>query len=365
MSFLGGYLLPFLIVLSILVFFHELGHYLVAKWCKVRVDVFSIGFGPEIFGFHDKAGTRWRFSLIPLGGYVKMAGDADVSSRPNTKGYETLSEEKKKDTLQSKSVSQRIAISAAGPIANFILAIVFLMGLFIFKGEPIQTTTIGVVQENGIAARAGVQVGDRVLAFNGEEVDDFYQLAGLIRLHGKKNHTALIQRGDEKITLTFTPQEGEKSLWGIQPGAPEYRPVSPLKSFKNAVIVTYEMSANLLSGLKAMIMGDRSSGELGGIIAIGDMAGQSVQQGLSTTLWFMAILSINLGMINLLPIPVLDGGNIVLYVLEGIKGKPLSQRFQDVFVFTGFAAVMTLMIVATWNDLMRYKVVSWVANLFQ
>lgn len=365
MSFIGGYLLPFLIVLSVLVFFHELGHYLVARWCGVRVEVFSIGFGPELFGFNDKAGTRWKFSIIPLGGYVKMAGDADASSRPDNSSLENLSEDMKNQTLQSKSVMQRIAISAAGPIANFILAIVFLMGLFLIKGEPIQTTKIGAVQENGIAYRAGLQVGDKVVSFNGEEVEDFYQLAGLIRLHGKKPHKALIKRNDKEITLNFNPKEGEKSLWGIRPGAPEYKKVGFFTSLKSSVIVTIDMCSNLLEGLKSMIVGDRSSGELGGIIAIGDMAGQSMQQGVSATIWFMAILSINLGMINLLPVPVLDGGNIVLYILEGIKGKPLSERFQNIFVFSGFALVMTLMIFATWNDLKRYKVITWVVNLFQ
>jgi regulator of sigma E protease len=354
------YAIPFLIVLTILVFVHELGHFLVARYNKVKIEVFSIGFGPELFGWNDSSGTRWKFSIIPLGGYVRMFGDADASSRPDTESIEQMSAEEKALTLQSKPVSQRLAISAAGPAANFLFAIVVLAGLFMFKGEPFISASVGGIAPGKIAEKSGLKVGDKILSVNDEVPKDFYELRHLINKNQGQEINVKFQRDSEEkaihlklVEIDAQGHEKPVSVIGIAPPLPTYNKVNPVQALTHAVENTWVICANALTGIGQMIIGKRSSDELGGILSIGDMAGKSAKGGVATLLFFMAFLSINLGLINLFPIPVLDGGHLLLDGIEGIRGKPVSEKAKNYAFMAGLAIVLSVMLMSTWNDIVR------------
>jgi regulator of sigma E protease len=374
MSYLGNvaeYIIPFLIVLTILVFIHELGHYLVARYNGVKIEVFSIGFGPELFGWNDKSGTRWKFSAIPLGGYVRMYGDADGSSRADHDSLSQMESEDYKLTLHGKTVGQRMAVVAAGPIANFLLAIVLIAGIFVFKGQPSLPPVIGGIVSGKISEKIGLKENDKIISLNGETISEFMELREKIQKNAGKDISLLIERKkDGKLeTLTFSTKLEEKdektgeikpiNYLGIRPGLPIYTPLSPLSALTNSVSMTYKMSVDTLYNLGQMIVGKKSSEELGGILAIGDMAAQSAKGGIFALLMFMAMLSINLGLINLLPIPVLDGGHLLFYGIEAIRGKPVSPKAQEYAFMVGLAIVLGTMLLSTWNDVSRYKLFSW------
>ena len=364
---------PFLILLTILVFIHELGHYLVARWNGVKIEVFSIGFGPEIFGWTDKADTRWKFSLIPLGGYVKMYGDADAASKPDAEAAQEMTPEQKALTLQGKRVGQKIAVVAAGPAANYLLAIVILAGLYLFKGVPVIEPIVGTVMEHSLASDFGLKPQDKIVKFNGQSVESFDDLRLLIPANSGKPVEFDVERpkasGHEIVTLKgdmIKDGTPAKSL-GVTPFLPDkplYKEVGVLQSVGLAVEYCYDMSVMTLKALGQMVIGNRSSGELGGILSIGDMAKKSASQGWVSFILLTALLSINLGFINLLPIPVLDGGHIVFYSIEGLIGRPVSDKAQEIAYTAGLIIVLALMAVATWNDLSRFKIISWVMNLF-
>lgn len=366
------YVLPFLVVLTVLVFIHELGHYLVARWNGVKIEVFSIGFGPELFGWTDKADTRWKFSIIPLGGYVKMYGDADASSKPDEAATVEMSPEQKTLTLQGKRVGQRIAVVAAGPVANYILAVVLLMVLYLAKGIPTFMPTIGNVADGSIAQSIGLEKGDKIVEINGQTVVNFDDLRQLIPAESGKAIQITIdrpQKNDDvnKMTLSGTmAKDGHPvSTLGITPSGDQiYRPSGVVEAFTNSVHYCYFISKETLKSLGQMIMGNRSSDELGGILTIGSLAKQSASQGWVALIMLTALLSINLGLINLLPIPVLDGGHIVFYSLEAIKGKPVSVKAQEHAYTAGLIVVLGLMALSTWNDLSRFKIISWITGLF-
>ena len=357
---LAEYVIPFLIILTILVFVHELGHYLVARYNKVTVEVFSIGFGPELFGWNDRAGTRWKFSMIPLGGYVKMYGDADASSRPDSESLKKMSAEQKSNSLHSKRVGQRMAVSAAGPFANFLFAIVVLAGLFITKGEPVIPATVGAVAPGKIAEKAGLQAGDKILSLNDVSVKDFHEVRNLIISNKGKDIDVRYLRGSTEQTVHVKMVEVDAlglekpiGVMGIAPSLPEYRKVNPLQAVSHAIEKTWITSIDTLIGIGQMITGQRSSDELGGILSIGDMAGKSAKGGIAALFFFMAFLSINLGLINLLPIPVLDGGHLLFYGIEGIVGKPVPEKIQEYAFMVGLVIVLSIMLMSTWNDVTR------------
>ena len=375
MTFLADYMIPFLIVLTILVFVHELGHFLVARWNGVKVDVFSIGFGPELFGWTDRLQTRWKFSLIPLGGYIKMLGDADASSRPDEKAIAKMDNIEKSQTLQSKTPLQRIAISFAGPLANFIFAIVVMTFIFLIKGQPHLPATIGDVKADMLAAKSGLLAGDKIIKFNAAPVQDFNHLRTLITANVGQDISLEINRPQQEAPLnikialyTVDPTTHNRvpiSKLGIHPGEPEYIKHGPLQAVGQAVIMTFSFCYETCLNLVQMIAGKRSGEDFGGILAIGDMAGQSAKGGVFAVLWFMALLSVNLGFINLLPIPVLDGGHIMLYTIEAIRGKAVNEKIQEYIFLAGFIVVIGTMIMTTWNDLSRYKVIHWILSIFK
>lgn len=354
------HLVLFLIVLTILVYVHELGHYLVAKYNKVKIEVFSIGFGPELFGWNNNAGTRWKFSTIPLGGYVRMFGDADASSRPDTEAMVEMSEEEKALTLQGKRVSQRLAISAAGPTANFLFAIVVLASLFMIKGEPVLPADVGGVVPGKIAEKAGLKEGDKILSFNNETPKDFMELRTLIiKNKGQDVDIRFLRGNDEKtvhikmVEVDSKGQEKPVGAIGIKNPAPIYKKLNPVLATSRAVEFSWFVCVNTLSGIGQMIMGKRSTDELGGILSIGVEAGKSAKRGIADLTFFMALLSLNLGLINLFPIPVLDGGHLLLDGIEGIRGKPLSEKAKNYAFMIGLLIVLSIMLMSTWNDVVR------------
>lgn len=362
-----SYIIPFLVVLTIVVFIHELGHFAVARHNDVKVDVFSIGIGPELFGWNDSKGTRWKVSLLPLGGYIKMLGDADASSRPDGEIIETLSEEDKKRTLQSKTVGQRIAIVSAGPIANYLLTIVLMTGLFMYSGEPIHTNTIGKVADNSVASRAGLQAGDKITKINETTINKFIDMVKAIKpLEGQEIHitverngTSLVLNGEMMKIDEKTHEKKPVAQLGIAPDGFTYEKHGPVDAITTTLNVVWHRSVDTLSSLGQMIIGKRSADELGGILSIGKMAGDSVKSSYVDLIWFIAVLSLSLGLFNLLPIPVLDGGHILFYTIEGIRGKPVSEKVQEYAFLAGLVVVLSLMLFSTWNDLSRLKFFSW------
>lgn len=367
------YVIPFLIVLTILVFIHELGHYLVARWNGVKIDVFSIGFGPEIFGWTDKAQTRWKFSLIPLGGYVRMYGDADGSSRPDADALDTMSDTDRSLTLHGKTVGQRMAVVAAGPIANYLLAIVLMAGIFAVKGQPVITNQVGDIVQGSVADQLGIKKDDRIVKINEKPIRNFDDVQAIIpslkgeaikitverALQDNPKPEVIIMSGKMAQLDAETKEFKPVSKLGIRPGTLDYEALNLITAIGQAVKLTYKMSVDSLVGIGQMITGNRSSGELVGILGMGEMAGQSAKGGLVTLLWFMAILSVNLGLVNLLPIPVLDGGHLVFYAIEGIRGKRISTRAQEIAFMIGLAIVLFAMLLSTKNDLMRFNIFSW------
>jgi regulator of sigma E protease len=362
------YLVPFLLILSVVVFVHEFGHYWVARRNGVRIEVFSIGFGPELFGRNDRHGTRWKFSAIPLGGYVKMLGDADAASATID-----LSHARDPDSFPSKSVWQRMAIVVAGPLANFVFAIVALAILFAVVGRPFTPAEVGAVQPESPAAAAGLLPGDKVAAVDGASIESFEELQALVRGSAGRELLVTIERDGERLDLPLTPAASEiedrfgnrhqVGLIGVSRAGVEYRRSNPLLALFEATAETGRMIGGTLYALGEMIVGSRGTQELGGPLRIAQMSGQIAQDGFVPALWFTAVLSINLGLINLFPIPMLDGGHLLLYGIEAARGRALTERSQEIAFRFGLAMVLSLMVFATWNDLVHLKVVEFFASL--
>jgi regulator of sigma E protease len=359
---LYGFGLPFLAVLTALVFVHEFGHYLVARWNGVRVEVFSIGFGPEIFGWNDKAGTRWKFSLIPLGGYVKMFGDANAASMP-AEGSEAMSAEERAVAFPHKRLGQRAAIVAAGPIANFLFAIVVLAGLFSLVGQPFTPAVVGEVMSDSAAEAGGFVAGDEVVAVNGQSVERFEELQRIVALRPGEPLRFTVLRDGVAVQLQATPrrvvlanslgEEQEVGQLGISRSGADYIRHDPLTAVWQAMRETVSIVDQTFTALAQIIRGDRGTEELGGPIRIAQISGQAAELGIATVIYFAAVLSINLGLINLFPVPMLDGGHLLFYAIEALRGRPLGERAQEYGFRIGLALVLTLMVFVTWNDLLR------------
>jgi regulator of sigma E protease len=367
-----GYIIPFLVVLTVLVFVHELGHYLVARRNGVRIEVFSIGFGPEILGWYDRAGTRWKLSAVPLGGYVKMYGDADASSLPSN-SLVTMSEEDRAVSFHHKRLWQRIAVVAAGPAANFIFAIVLLAGLFATVGQPFTPPDVGQVQPNSAAEQGGIKPGDTISEIDGRKIERFEDVQQAVRLNAGGVMKIVVRRDGRDVALDVTPQMTEMTdrfgnvhrvgMLGIGRSGVDYVRHDPATALGRAVEETWNLSVGTLKAIWQMIIGARATDELGGPLRIAQMSGEVAQGGIVAIVWFMAVLSVNLGLINLFPIPVLDGGHLLFYFAEAIRGRPLGQRAQEYGFRIGLALVLTLMVFATWNDLVHLRIVEYVRGL--
>ena len=447
------YVIPFLVVLSILVFVHEYGHYIVARWNGVRVDVFSIGFGKELFGFTDKAGTRWKFSLLPLGGYVKMHGDADASS--STVDHEAAVDP---DSFPAKNVFQRMSIIAAGPLANILFAALALAFLFMIVGRPFTPASVGNVAEDSPAAAAGLLPFDRVVSVNGDEIESFEELRTIERESAGVELSLTVERDGQVLELPMTPAtvtredvrldqtfelgelgigppltpadvanvrpdgagaeagllagdriiavDGEElvsfedlqaivsesaevellftverdgsnldlpitpkrvevtdersgetrviGLIGVERPLPPLHRVGPVTALIDGLQETWRLTTLILGAVWQLISGNGSTDDLGGPIRIAQITGELTKDGLFPAVMFTVMLSINLGLINLFPIPVLDGGHLVMLLIELVRGKPLNERSQEIAFRFGLALVLTLMLFATLQDLSRF-----------
>ncbi len=376
MDLLNGlvtYVIPFLVVLTVLVFVHELGHYWVARRNGVRVEVFSIGFGSELFGWTDRAGTRWRFSAVPLGGYVKMFGDADATSAPDA-AVADMTDEQRAVSFHHKRVGQRAAIVVAGPAANFLFAIVAFAVIYVFVGQPFTPADVGGVLPGSAAERAGIQPGDRIVEINGETIERFEDILRIVQLNLTQPLQITVSRDGREIAITATPtviEETDRSgnthrvaRLGISRPGIEIRQHPPLEALWRASLETWTQTTGTLRAVGQMLSGRRSSDEVGGMFTIGQQAGEVARSGgLIGLVIFMAVLSINLGLINLFPVPMLDGGHLVFYAAEAMRGRPLSLQAQEYGFRIGLVLVFSLMLFATWNDLVRLRVVQYLVGL--
>jgi regulator of sigma E protease len=365
---IGIYIVPFLIILSVVVFVHEFGHYLVARWNQVRVEVFSIGFGPELFGLTDRAGTRWKVSALPLGGYVKMHGDADATS--STIDLKALPDP---DSFPAKRVWQRMAIVVAGPLANLIFAAVVLALLFATVGRPFTPAEVGEVQPDSAAEAAGLLPNDQIIAVNGDEIESFEELQLVVRSHPEEPLTFTIERDGARLDLEVTPQLTEIEdrfgqthrigLIGVSRSGVEFQRSNPAIALFEGASETFRLVTGTLHAVGQMVVGTRTTEELGGPLRIAQMSGEIAKDGVVPVIWFTAVLSINLGLINLFPIPMLDGGHLVLYAIEALRGRPLTERSQEMAFRFGLVLVLTLMVFATWNDLVQLNVIEFFKGL--
>jgi regulator of sigma E protease len=354
--------LSFLFILTVIVFAHELGHYLVARRNGVRIEVFSIGFGPELFGWYDKSGTRWKLSLLPLGGYVKMFGERAASGKADE---QALTAEEQAVSFHHKSLGQRAAIVAAGPVANFLLAIVILATMFATVGEPFTPTDVGNIVPDSAAEQAGLQPGDVVMRIDGRKVSRFEDIQQIVRMSPRVPLRLTVQRDGQELTVTAVPQASEMTdrfgnkheigLLGVSRMGNAYIRHDPATAVWRAANQTVSLSYFTLQAVGQMLVGSRSAEDLGGPIRIAQMSGQVAESSLIDVFWFLAVLSINLGLINLFPIPMLDGGHLLFYGAEAIRGRPLSDRVVEYGFRVGLGLVLTLFIFVTYQDLMRFE----------
>lgn len=353
----------FLIVIGPLIFLHELGHYLVGRACGVKADVFSIGFGRELFGWTDRRGTRWKLSLLPLGGYVKFAGDMNAAGQPSDEWLMLPAEERAR-TFQAKPVWQRFLIVAAGPLTNFLIAIVIITGFALAAGKAVTPPIVNKVVAGSAAEQAGIRPLDRIVAIDGHRIDDFADLQDALMLKQAEPVRVDFLRGGRALSVTAHLKmeverdefghEGRRSLLGVSPTATRIVSVSPLTAVGTACGETWRVVSITARAMGQIIVGKRSVKDLGGPLKTAQFSGERASLGPISYLSFLVIVSINLGFINLLPIPMLDGGHLLFYAIEAVRRRPLQPQAQEWAFRTGLAALLALMIFVTLNDLASF-----------
>ncbi|HEX5518251.1 MAG TPA: RIP metalloprotease RseP [Pseudolabrys sp.] len=362
-----GYVVPFLFVLTIVVFFHELGHFLMARLCGIKVLVFSIGFGPEIAGFNDRYGTRWKISAVPLGGYVKFFGDDNAASVPDRAAAASMSDVDRKDSFMFQPVRSRAAVVAAGPVANFVLAIAIFAAIFMTVGKQTTSARVDTVQPASAAEAAGFKPGDLVTAINGEKIDSFSDMQRIVSINAGETLSIDVDRGGAPINLKATPQLKElKDNFGnvhrlgvlgisrsMSPGDIKTEKAGPLRAIVMGAQETWFVVDRTLAYIGGVFVGREAADQLGGPIRIAQVSGQVATAGFTALIHLTAVLSVSIGLLNLFPIPLLDGGHLLFYAIETIRGRPLSERAQEVGFRIGLAVVVMLMIFATFNDILR------------
>jgi regulator of sigma E protease len=362
-----GYIVPFLFVLTIVVFFHELGHFLVARWAGVRVLTFSLGFGPELAGFNDRHGTRWKISAIPLGGYVKFFGDESEASTPSTEALSKMTADERKGSFHFKSVARRAAIVAAGPIANFILAIVIFAFVFAVFGKPNTSARVDSIQPASAAAAAGFQVGDVVTSIDGQSIETFSDMQRVVSTHAGTELRFSVKRGDQTATLTATPELREIKdsfnnahkigVLGITrsatPGEVSVERVDPATAVWLGAKETWFVAKSTLVYIGDVFTRRASADQVGGPIRIAQISGQVATFGFTALIHLAAVLSVSIGLLNLFPVPMLDGGHLLFYAVEAVRGRPLSEKSQEMGFRVGLALVLMLMVFATYNDILH------------
>lgn len=362
-----GYIIPFLFVLTIVVFFHELGHFLVARWNGVKVLTFSLGFGPELAGFNDRHGTRWKISAIPLGGYVKFFGDESEASTPSSAALEGMTADERKGSFHHKRVGQRAAIVAAGPIANFILAIVIFTCLFTFFGKPSTTAKVDSIQAGSAAEKAGFQSGDIIKAIDGKVIGSFSDMQRIVGTKAGEQLAFSVKRGEATVELKGTPELREvKDSFGnvhrlgvlgitraTAVGEATTERVNPATAFVLGVKETWFVVDRTIAYIGGVFTGREAADQIGGPMRIAQISGQVATIGLTALIHLAAVLSISIGLLNLFPVPLLDGGHLLFYAVEAVRGRPLSERAQEMGFRIGLGLVLMLMVFATYNDILH------------
>lgn len=373
LNFTWYYVVLFLAVLSVLIFVHEMGHFLVARLCGVRIEVFSIGFGPEVCGWNDRSGTRWKIGYLPLGGYVKMFGMDELGGEGEEQPEMTPQE--RAVSFQHKPLARRAAIVAAGPVANFLFAILVFAGVFYTTGVPFLSAVVGEVLADSAASEAGMEPGDRIVAIDGQPVELFRDLLKIVRDSPGVPLEITVRRGEGDLIMSATPrririedESGETVEIGrlgimADPSQVKYQQSNLLNASWLALSHTADITGKTLSFLGEIFTGQRTTEDIGGILRIAKFSGMSAQGGIVNLLSFIALLSINLGLINLFPIPILDGGYLVFYAFEAVRGRPLGPRVQEYGLRFGLILVLLLVIFVTWNDLVHLKVVDFFQRL--
>lgn len=358
------YITSFVGIISVLVFIHEFGHYGVAKLCGVRVEEFSIGFGPKLVGIHDKSGTLWKICLIPMGGYVKMFGDVDPASSPDYEKIDSLSETEKKYAFYNKPLWQKAAVVIAGPLANYILAIIILASFYNLYGKPLYEPIVAGVAEDMPAQQAGLQEGDRIIAIDNKPIESFTDIISIVALNTGTPLEIRYQRENIENTVELTPQVIQrKNIFGTEENVGLIGIQQPPRSYKTdnynvftalgeATIDSIHYSGQMLRAIGQIITGQRSIKDLGGPVKIAKYSGKAADIGLKMVLWLMAMISISLGLFNLLPIPVLDGGHLLFYTIESIQGRPLAEKFQKYSMTAGMVLLLSLTVLVTYNDIL-------------
>jgi len=364
-SFLVSYIVPFVLVLSLLVFVHEMGHYLVGRLSGIRILAFSIGFGPEIAGFTDSHGTRWKLSAIPLGGYVRFFGDQDASSKTDIGAVEAMTEAERAQSFVGAKLWKRAATVAAGPIANFILAIAIFAVLFAIYGRQVADPVVAEVKPDSAAAQAGILPGDLLVAIDGDKVTTFDDVRRYVSIRPGHHIIVTVERGGEKqdfpmvpLSTVMTDQFGNKMEVGIigivtnqEMGHFRKETFTPLGAVAEGVRQTGHIVSGTFEYIGNLLGGYMKPDQLGGPIRVAQASGQMASLGIAAVLQLAAVLSVSIGLLNLMPVPVLDGGHLMFYAIEAVRGKPLGMGAQDVAFRIGLVMVLSLMVFATWNDI--------------
>jgi regulator of sigma E protease len=361
------YSLPYIGVLAVVIFIHEFGHFIVARWCGVKVLTFSMGFGPELWHRFDKHGTRWRLAAVPLGGYVKFYGDENAASAPAREKLEKMSAKERRHSFYGQPVAKRAAIVAAGPLANFLLTIAIFAGTFYFVGRPITLPRVDIVNTGSAAETAGFKPQDLVLSIDGSSIESFSDMQRIVRISPDRELTFRVQRDGQEIDIKATPQRRElKDVFG------QVHKIGVIGIGRNDAAgdvrhKSYGFGEALLAGVQetwfvvdrtfdyigGVITGRESADQLSGPIRIAQVSGQAAQLGFEVLLNLTAVLSVSIGLLNLFPIPLLDGGHLLYYGIEALRGRPLSEKAQEFGFRIGIAVVLTLMLFATWNDILH------------
>ncbi|MDB5597129.1 MAG: putative enzyme [Hyphomicrobiales bacterium] len=364
--FVASYIVPFVFVLSVVVFFHEMGHFLVGRWCGVKVDAFSLGFGPEIFAFTDKRGTRWRLAALPLGGFVKFHGDANAASMSDAEQIAAMPAEERAVSFFSQKVWKRAAIVAAGPMANFLLAIVIFTCIFFGYGREVLAPRIESVRAGEAGEVAGFQAGDLIVSINGEAIGTWNEMQRVVQMSGGVPLSFVVRRGTQEVTLNATPRQRDVDtpfgkhrvgLLGVTASSEvtdwRIERYSLVQSARIATQETWFIIDRTVSYIGGVFSGRETAEQISGPIRIAEISGEVAKVGIGALLNLAAILSVSVGLINLFPVPLLDGGHLLYYLVEALRGRPMSERAQELGFKVGIALVGALMIFATFNDVLH------------
>lgn len=360
-----GTIVPFLFVLTVVVFVHEMGHYLVGRWCGIGVRAFSIGFGPELLGFTDRSGTRWKLSAIPLGGYVKFVGDVGATSKPDADALDDLSETERRAAFHLQPVWKRAATVFAGPFFNFLLTVAVFAVMFSVFGRFVAEPMVAEVRPDSPAAEAGIQPGDRFVSVDGVPIETFGDVQRIVSGRAGEALSFVLERDGRQITVTATPEPtevedalGNKIRIGVigvvnnealgQPRRIEYGPIEALAA---GVEETWSIILRTGSFLKRLVLGREDRCQLGGPVKIADMAGKAADLGFVWLIQLVALLSAGIGILNLLPIPPLDGGHLLFYAMEAVLRRPVPEQVMEVVYRAGMLMVLVFMGFVFWNDL--------------